>query len=269
MPSIFKVKTCDAYSIKVLSELLQNNLKTALFKVNKDGITLRMINNNLSILIDLVLEANKFNLYKFNYDKDLHLGINLNHFHKMLKSVKKKDSLVLSISDDSLNELDIKVIPKENNRVTESRIKIQTIQNLEIELPEDYSKHVIIPSNEFQKTCKDMSTIGNYIVIISKGFTIKFCCDGGNIYSKNITFGEIDDDSDQENDDVDNEYNEKFDIEQFIRLSKITGLSNSIQIFPKNGLPLLFKTAVGNLGEISIYIKSKEFLEEERKLIDE
>ena len=56
-----------------------------------------------------------------------------------------------------------------------------------------------------------------------------------------------------------------FDIEQFVRLNKITGLSNNIQIFPKKGLPLMFKTAVGNLGTISVYIKSKEFVNEEKQ----
>ena len=53
----------------------------------------------------------------------------------MIRTIKKKDSIQLSIFDDKKNDLNIKVIPKENNRVTTSVIKIQSIQNMKIDLP--------------------------------------------------------------------------------------------------------------------------------------
>ena len=48
----------------------------------------------------------------------------------MLKSIKKKDSIVLFIDDDKDDMLGIKVIPPENNRITVSYIKIQSIQRI-------------------------------------------------------------------------------------------------------------------------------------------
>ena len=38
MPIIFKAKTNSAYTIKILAELLQNNIKTACFEVDENGI---------------------------------------------------------------------------------------------------------------------------------------------------------------------------------------------------------------------------------------
>ena len=82
-------------------------------------------------MIDLFLDAENFSIYKFKSDHSLYLGINLSHFHKMLRSIKKKDSLILFIKEDAPNNLGIKVIPKENNRITTSYIKVQSIQNLD------------------------------------------------------------------------------------------------------------------------------------------
>ena len=128
MTIIFKAKSQEAYCIKILAELLSNNIKTGCFVIDETGIYLCMMDSHRSILIDLFLKADNFSIYKFN-NKKMHLGINLNHLHKMIKSVKKKDSIELFIDDKSPNDLAIKVIPKENNRITISYIKIQNVQN--------------------------------------------------------------------------------------------------------------------------------------------
>ena len=114
----------------------------------------------------------------------MYLGINLNHLHKMVKSVKKKDSVELSIDDESLTDLCIKVIPKENNRITTSYVKIQSIQNLEIDLPINYSKPVIISSSEYQKTLKDLGNLGNIVKITSRNYQIEFNCNAGGILKR-------------------------------------------------------------------------------------
>ena len=54
------------------------------------------------------------------------------------------------------------------------------------------------------------------------------------------------------------EYNQTFDTENLTTFIKLSGLGNIIHIYPQEGLPLLIKSRVGNLGNISIYIKSKE-----------
>lgn len=264
MPSIFKAKTTEGYTIKILAELLQHNIKTACFEIDDNGIKLKMMDSHRRILMDLYLLAENFKIYKFKSDCKLYLGINLNHFHKMLKSIKKKDSLILFIDENKRNDLGIKVLPKENNRITTSYIKIQNIQNLDIELPIGYTKPIIVPSNEYQKMCKDMNNIGTNVQITSKEYCIKFLCNADSVYSREVVFGETgdDEDSEEERENLDT-YSEMFSTEQLSRLIKISGLSNRMKIFPKNGLPLLFVSQIGTLGQISIYLKSKKDIEEE------
>jgi proliferating cell nuclear antigen PCNA len=263
MPITFKCKTTEAYHIKILAELLTNNLKTGCFEVCEDSINLRMFDHHRKTLVDLSLLAENFSLYKFKNETKFCMGLNLNHFHKMLKSVKKKDSLELFINSDDITELGIKTIPKENTRITTSGIKIQTIQNLEIDIPQGYGKPIIVPSSEFQKMCKDLSSIGSTnIQVIAKNFHIQFIADADGILKRNVVFGEQDNSDDSDNED--NEYNASFSTDQLSRLTKLAGLSGNMQIFPaSSNLPLLFRSNIGSLGKISIYIKSTELVDTE------
>ena len=257
MTVIFRAKSQDAYVLKILAELLSNNIKTGCFEVDSDGISLCMMDHHRRILIDLKLKAENFLIYKFT-SKKMFLGINLNHWHKMLKSIKKKDSIELFIDDTSLTDLGIKVIPKENNRVTTSFVKIQSIQNLDIDIPTGYGKPIIISSSEYQKIVKDMGNIGNTMKVISKNFSIEFSCNAGGILKRSVRFGE---DTNDDEDELGEEFVQDFNTEQLCRITKLSGLSTNIQIYP--GKPLLFKSNVGSIGNISIYIKSKEQIESE------
>lgn len=269
MTIIFKAKTQDAYCVKLLGELLQNNIRTACFELDQKGIKLTMMDTHRHMLIDLALDSDNFAIYKFKKEKT-YIGVNLNHLHKMLKNIKKKDSITLFIDDDNPNDLGIKVYPKENTRITTSYIKIQSIQNVKIPVPTGYDKPVIVHSSEFQKTTKDLNNIGTVIKIISKGFHIKFLCDAGSIYSREVVFGELpDEDEDEDCISNEDEYKDEFDTEKLTRITKISGLSNTMQIFPKEGLPLLFRSSIGSLGKISIYIKSRSQIEKDDLSIEE
>jgi len=263
MTTIFHCKTNEGHIVKTLSELLQNNIKVGCFLIDEKGIYLRMFDSNKRILIDLVLNADQFSLYKYSHDEEkLSIGINQSHFYKMLKSIKKKDTIELFIEKEKLNDLGITITPKEKNRVTTSFIKIQNIQQLYIEEVEGYNKPVIVPSVEYQKMCKDMSNIGNNIKVSSRRYNIKFSCNGGSVYSREVTFGE----NDNEEKEGVKEITQEFDTEQLTRIAKIAGLSSNMQIYQSEDCALLFRSNVGSLGKISIYVKSKKEIEEEEKI---
>ena len=106
--------------------------------------------------------------------------------------------------------------------------------------------------------CKDISNISTYTNIYAEKFSIKFSSNASSIYSRDVTFGEIDNsDSEDEIEDY-NIFNEDFETEQLSDIIKIASLNTTMQIFPKTGLPLLFKTNIGNIGELSLYLKSKK-----------
>jgi proliferating cell nuclear antigen len=271
--SVFKSKTNEAYLIKVLAELLTNNLKIGCFILDSTGIKLTQFDHHRHTLVDMRLDSENFSVYRYKKSEKTQLGLNLNHFHRMLKSIKKKDSLQLFISELDQNELGIKTIPKENNRVTTSGIKIQNIQNLDVILPEGYSKNpIIVSSSEFQKMCKDLCNIGSPNISVSaKVFNIEFTADADGILKRKVILGETmgtdGEDIDLENENI---YEATFSSEQFSRITKLAGLSSNLQIYTASqDMPLLFRSNIGSLGKISVYVKSNEMIENESKYNDD
>jgi proliferating cell nuclear antigen len=225
-----------------------------------------MMDSHRHILIDMELLCDNFNIYRYRGEGQLYLGINLSHMNRLLKSIKKKDSIIFVLDDAKPNDLVIKVIPKENSRVVTSVIKIQTIQNLDISLPEGYGKPITIPSAEFQKMCKELNNMGTCIQVNSKNSRINFLSNMGNVYSREVSFGEEKEKEEKEEDNSSStefDYSEEYNTEQFLRIIKLSGLSNGIAIHTKKNLPLFFKSAIGSLGKLSIYVKCKKQIEKD------
>ena len=253
---VFYCKTTEGYIIKILAELLQNNIKNGCFIVNQSGIMLRMTDSNRQILIDLNLVGDNFNQYKCK-PETMSIGLNFHHFYKMVKTIKKKDSVALFIEEGKESELGIRVIPKEKSRVTTSFLKIQNLQSLDIELPQGYQTSIIVPSNEYVKMIKDLNNMGgNMISVTSTSGTIRFSCNSNGVYSRDIVFG------DDENDNQVESRGQEFETEQLLRVTKIAGLNTQIQIYQNSDLPILFKSNIGSIGKICVYVKDKTLQED-------
>lgn len=104
---------------------------------------------------------------------------------------------------------------------------------------------------------KDLNNIGgNSITVSSNNNIIKFACNSNGVYSRDIMFGENEENEEKEN------ISQEFETEQLTRISKVAGLSSQIQIYQSYDLPILFKSNVGNLGKIFVYLKDKTLHED-------
>ena len=81
---MFKAKTNEGYLFKVITELLLQNIQTCCWILTDESISLRMTDNLQKILLDIKLDSNKFQIYKFKYTTKKMIGLNLQHLHKML-----------------------------------------------------------------------------------------------------------------------------------------------------------------------------------------
>lgn len=263
---LFRCKTNDAYVIKTLVELLHHTLKTACFQITPLGLTLRMMDSNQKLLIDLKLESDNFFGFHFSTKVEnqcINIGINLNHFYRMLKSVKKRDSLVFFIEENNIHYLGIEIIPKDMNRKTVSMITIQTLENLQIELPKKYDNSILVFSNEFSKMCKDMIPISSTLKIRATKHQIGFYSDVDAIFSREVF---LPGDS-QENETKEYIFEDVFETEHVSRILKISGLNDKINLIFEKNMPFHIYSKIGSLGSISLYIKSKKQIEDENNYI--
>ena len=250
----FRCKTDNAFRVKIVSEIASSILKTGFWSIGPEGISLTMMDEVRKVMIDIKLEAVNFQVYKFTGTTPIHIGINSQHFHKMLKSIKKKDTLEFSIDNPSSNEFVITTIPKDKTRTTHSAIRFQAVQNICIAKPSNYTKSVIIQSGDFQKMIKDLSMIGSDKIKerIEDG-RLSFSADLDGIMNREVIFGDKDDDNTQPN------HTAIFSTDQFERISKLSALDDTIHIYPcSDTLPIQIKTRIGSIGEMSVYIKTDE-----------
>jgi hypothetical protein len=221
-----------------------------------------MMDTHRKILIDLHLKAENFTVYKTTVPK-MYFGVNLAHLYRVVKSVKKKEILELFIAEDNPTKLSIRVFPKENNRITTSQVTIQSVQELDIDIPHVSGKPIVISSSEYQKLIKEMNSIGNMIKIKSRNFNISFSCGTGGIIERSVEFGHV-----EPGEEVDGEEDvQTFMSDQLSRITKISGLSSSIKIYP--GSPIMFKSTIDNMGEISIFVKNKDQIDADTHVGDE
>lgn len=255
---LLRCKTDNAYHMKIVAELVSNIVKTSFWTINNNGIFLSMVDQPRKTMMNIKLSACEFNFFSFKGNEDINIGMNSNHFFKMLKSIKKKDSVELFIDKDIKNVLNIKTIPKDKNRETISSINIQQVQNLDINYPSEYKSSIIIPSVDFQKMLKDLNMIGSDKIEINvKKGVINFTANSDGILKRVVTFG------DERDDEFENQ--SVFESSQLDRVIKIAALGEQIHVYPSSEtLPIKLKTRIGSIGEMSIFIKSDEIIQSER-----
>lgn len=255
MTILFKAKTTEGFNFKILGEILHNTLKIISINITQDGIFSKMIDAHKKLLIDIKLLSTNFSQYILN-SSNLLFGINIAHFYKIISSLKKKDSLILQIDQESPNELQIIVTPRERDHTEVSRISIQNIQSLDIEVPNNYFHPVHVSSGKFQKMCKDMLNIGKEVHVYGNENFAVFECETPGIYKKQIQFGEDPNQNSEESCSTQNITHYYFDTDQLVRISKISSLCSLLHVYLCDSLPLLIKAQVGSLGTICIFIKS-------------
>lgn len=251
-------KTSEGYIIKILTELLQSNLESsAMFEFDAKGIVIQQMDKNQSVIIfDIFMESKNFSVYRYNTDKPkLFVGVNLTHLNKMLKQIKKNDSLQFCLNSDNETDLIISIIPKEAMRHTVSSIKNQSLQKYAIDFPTGYGKSIIVSSREFQKMCKGLTHISDITSVTMTKNTIRFSNNAENVMARYVEFGETADFETSDDEDGNSPiFSEEFNTSRIVKISKISGLSNNLHFSACKGNPLLITSKIGSLGEISIYL---------------
>ncbi len=259
----YYAETLCGYIIKVLTEVLHGCLTNeAYLKLEKSGIKSICSDNRETTLINVDLKMENFDTYNCVVEKTI--AVNLKHLQKLLKNVKKKDSITLFIRDDIPNKLGIKIVPvtvnKKTDRAETSYISIREVERPDINIPEGYQYPKVIPSTEYQKMCKKMGVVPGKIINIKiqLNYYISFFCDGGEIISSEMEFGRI-------NPNEDSLYEGHFYITMLNQLIKMPGLSTKMQISaPKDKrFPIKIGMQAGTLGTIEVYLKTKEQVEYE------
>lgn len=288
MVFILELKTTQTLAIKVLIDTLNSLLSDVNFVfhptvieddndntlVQTSGLIIKEVNKRQSILAFVKLDADKFDTYNYNYHKNkITVGINLNNLLKCLNCMSNYDAMTWAIDSDDIHKLII--ILESCHRKEKKTFKLNllhlTENKYEVE-PIYFPYTITLPSQDFQKYCKDM-----YMVSSEKMKII--CTNNKVIFSSKSQLGEIDFEVTESMCGLTIETNHNccksliniginqifygeeivqglFELRLLTIITKCTELCNVVTLYLKNDYPLLIKYTTA-LGEIKFVLSNE------------
>jgi hypothetical protein len=227
----FYAEFFKGYNLKVLIDVLAGYISRGFITFTKNGISMRETNETKTVLFDLTLPKKYFSTYLCRFKGPYEISVHYKYWQKLIKSVKKKDSLALSIlaepestDNNIIHRLYTSIwsqksgLEKSSSRKETNHITFSTdIQHSKIGLPEGYELGKTIPASEFQKIKKMTSVSKKLQIVVQRDKFLSFSCDGGNVMGSTISFGELvesfdsDAEDNSDDDDVDIDIGDKKD----------------------------------------------------------
>lgn len=264
---IFYTSICQGNLLKSITELFVNlfTTKDCILELLENGIKSGCTDKENNVLMKLILPRDK--LVEYYSQENMTIGIRMKQFLSLIKDVKKKDSLTLFISKDHPTKFGIQVISgNTKNGQKKTSISYIGFYNAdgakEIHMSEKTYQHpILIPSSEFQRTCKQILSLkkSKYITINQQSsYYISFFVDDGDITCKEIGYGDKDEDKPMD-------YTKNFQVDNITQLVKMCqlaqnsniGISYSSDIYiedKKQNMPLRFKVEF-SIGTVTIFVK--------------
>ena len=130
-----------------------------------------------TILVHLKLDAENFE--SFHVEKKFLAGVNMLNLFKLLRTLTNNDALTLFIDKSNTNLLGIRIENGEKNLLTVYHLNLIEVDEHEYHIPPATFESIItMPSNEFNKICRDMINLSDVIEIKSVGNQLIFACNG-------------------------------------------------------------------------------------------
>ena len=226
---------------------------------DKSGMRIMAVDTSKTVLINLKLEAKNFFTYKCT-GKRLLVGINLNCFYKLIKSMDKKDILSLSIEHDDKSSLGIQIKNTDDKKETKYKLKLLDLDDVKMTIPDVvFDAVVTMNSVEFHKICREMNQIADYVELQCLNDKIIFKCKG-EYAERETTYKNSEGETDQSSVNIKHASSTNkqfpqivqgiFELKNLVLFSKCASLCTDIEIFLKNDYPLVIKYTVATLGRI-------------------
>ena len=205
-------------------------------------------------LIHMKLHADKFEHFYCN--ERINVGLSISAWYKLMKTVNNSDTVSMFIDTDNNHELGITIENADKNSCTTFMLKLLDVDEDELNIPDvEINCVVTMPSNDFQRMCRDMLNIGDTVELTSTNDGLLFRCNGDFARQETLigetthglTFNKKDDEV----------ITGKFALKYINLFTKSTNLCNTIELYLKPDYPLILKYNVANLGEIRFCLAPK------------
>ena len=248
-------KTVQSNAIKTLIESLKDILNDVNFKINKEGLQIITIDGKHIAIVHLKLVAEYFEV--FYCDRPFEIGVNMKSLYTLLKTVGNNDVLTMSVEKKEETRLNIMIENKEKNMKDVSKLKLLDINEDIYTIPNiEFDSVIKMPSNDFQKICKDLANISDTVIIKSEDNKFVMSVDG-DIGEKEIVIGETLNVAFSKINSEAKKVEGKYDLKFLLLFIKSSNLCSTIELFLKKNHPLVLLYSVASLGSLKFVLAPK------------
>jgi len=252
---LLNLQTVQSGALRTVIEVLKDVLNDINIVFDPNGMKIVSMDGSHSALVSMHLFADRFETYYC--PTKINVGISIASLHKLMKTISNSDTVTFKIYEKNTNELHLCIQNADRNCSTTFKLKLLDIDTSEIEVKEtDINCIVTMPSNDFQRLCREMSNISDIVNITCDNKTLTFSCEG-DFANQETIIGEATHGLIFNKYDIQHKISENFALKYINLFTKSTNLCNTIEINLKSQYPLILKYNVANLGEIRFALAPK------------
>jgi len=255
--NVLTVKTVQIQPIRNMITAIKDILTDATITFTKDGMKIINFDKTHTILVNVVLHANKFEKYKCDPDKII-ICANTLHLFKVISTMSNDDTLSMYIDkadyhDGIVSHLGLQYDNGDIKLCYSQKLRLIEPDTDELSVPDvEYSTVIHLPSADFQKIIRDLNGISDRIEIKSVGNELIFSCEG-NFASSRIFRSESDGNMNfLQKPNASVIIQGEFSLKSLSHFIKCTPLCSHLEMYIGNDLPLIIKYDVASLGEIKL-----------------
>eukprot|EP00730_Choanoeca_flexa_P009745 TRINITY_DN1308_c0_g1_i1.p1 TRINITY_DN1308_c0_g1~~TRINITY_DN1308_c0_g1_i1.p1 ORF type:complete len:282 (+),score=85.07 TRINITY_DN1308_c0_g1_i1:67-846(+) len=254
---MFEARFADASILKKVLDAIKDLVTDANWDCSENGISLQAMDSSHVSLVSLLLSGE--GLEQYRCDNNMSLGINIASMTKILKTADNSDVASMESEADT-DVVTFKFENQKNSKSSTYEMKLMDIDSEHLGIPEqDYAATVRLPSGEFSKIIRDLSTIGESVEIKvdKEGISFSASGDSGKGTVCLAANPSVDDESDGVEINLEEEVTLNFALRYLNFFTKATSLSDTVTLSLSQEVPLCVEYTIGEVGFIKYYLAPK------------
>ena len=260
--NVLTIKTVQIQPIRNMITAIKDILTDATISFTKEGLKIINFDKTHTILVNVVLNAKRFEQYVCHPDKII-VCANTLHLFKVISTMSNDDTLSMYIEncdyhDGIVTHLGLQYDNGDIKQCYSQKLRLIEPDTEELIVPDvEYSTVINLPTSDFQKIIRDLNGISDRIEIKSVGNDLIFSCEG-NFASSRIYRSEHDGYMEfiQKPPDASTIIQGEFSSKSLSHFIKCTPLCNHLEMYLGNDLPLIVKYNVASLGSIMLCLSN-------------
>merc|ERR1712216_56522 len=254
--AMFEARLIQGSLLKKVLESIKDLVTDANFDCSNNGFALQAMDSSHVSLVALLLRSDGFEHYRC--DRNMTMGMNLSNMSKMLKCAGNDDIITMK-ADDTGDVVTFMFESPDQDKISDFELKLMDIDSEHLGIPDtEYAATVKMPSAEFARICRDLSSIGDTVTISVSKDGVKFATTG-DIGQANITC--------RQNTSVDKDNQTVIDLQEPVTLTfalrylnsftKPTPLAPMVQLQMSKELPVVVQYLIADMGYVRYYLAPK------------